>query len=1038
MAQVEFQYNGITSIIQCTEDQKMVDIFDKFMAKSNIHENEISFIYNGKQYSKINNDLLFNQMANSIDKERKKMCVLVYDMIGHNNNKNNLIKSNHIVCPICFENVRIEIYDYKLNIICKNNHNKYRLLFNQFETIQMVSLENIKCGKCDNTKSKANEFYKCYECNINLCPLCKNKHENNHNVYNYDKINYVCMKHNESYINYCKNCKANICILCENEHEGHDKISLINMMIDKKELLSKLEKLKNEKNKFINHINDINNFANFKKDSNEKIYEIKTNIINILQKIFQTENILNEMKQKYELKNKEYSKIIEENKNKFEEIIKNAEIIGRNKEKEENLKKQIKENKNNINKKSNQIIDLTENNNTEIIRKNIEILSRKIISSLKSIKKEKDNNSIAITLKLAAIIYLKLSKNLEIEKIEWEEVKNCIKKNDFISIISIANYENLGNNIINIIIKLKENPTNDWNIYKTKETSKEIGLLAEFIESIIIDYNNKIENKERENNIQKLKLEYEESIVKINNIENEINLIKNDTENNQKLILYLENDRKKYLKQLNALMVNNDLDNKISFDSFKVYIEFYNYLLMNNKMKKNDYINEEEQNKIKILNIIKDNIDNFYKIEEYIINNYNKNERNYEILYNINEIINCNILKDITNINNNGNYIEKYNNIFNIYKEINKKNEIKILINIGKEDINKDIYFLSDEDIDENIKGNEIKNNIENFEKYEHISLKDLNDINVELYINNKKYKYQKYFKPDKEGIYEILLIFNVHINDCTGMFFGCSSLANIDLSSFNAKEVSNMCEMFAGCSKLTNVDLSLSEANQITNMSAMFFGCTNLTKINLSSLNINKVANTSKMFAGCSQLTNIDLSSFDTKQVTNMSEMFFGCTNLTNLNLSSFDTKQVTDMSKMFAGCSKLTNINLSSFDTKQVTNMSGMFVRCSSLTNIYLSFFNTEQVTNMNGMFYDCSNLTNIDLSSFDTKQVTNMNEMFAGCSKLTNIDLSTFDIKKETKMRKLFYDCSNLNRIIINKNSYEKYKDNIDEKLIKILCY
>ena len=41
-------------------------------------------------------------------------------------------------------------------------------------------------------------------------------------------------------------------------------------------------------------------------------------------------------------------------------------------------------------------------------------------------------------------------------------------------------------------------------------------------------------------------------------------------------------------------MVNNDLDNKISFDSFKVYIEFYNYLLMNNKMKKNDYINEEE------------------------------------------------------------------------------------------------------------------------------------------------------------------------------------------------------------------------------------------------------------------------------------------------------------------------------------------------------------------------------------------------------------------------------------------------------------
>ena len=33
---------------------------------------------------------------------------------------------------------------------------------------------------------------------------------------------------------------------------------------------------------------------------------------------------------------------------------------------------------------------------------------------------------------------------------------------------------------------IKENPVNDWNIYKTKEASNEIGLLAEFIESIII------------------------------------------------------------------------------------------------------------------------------------------------------------------------------------------------------------------------------------------------------------------------------------------------------------------------------------------------------------------------------------------------------------------------------------------------------------------------------------------------------------------------------------------------------------------------
>ena len=35
-------------------------------------------------------------------------------------------------------------------------------------------------------------------------------------------------------------------------------------------------------------------------------------------------------------------------------------------------------------------------------------------------------------------------------------------------------------------------------------------------------------------------------------------------------------------------------------------------------------------------------------------------------------------------------------------------------------------------------------------------SLKDLNESNIELYINSKKNKYQKYFKPEKEGIYQI------------------------------------------------------------------------------------------------------------------------------------------------------------------------------------------------------------------------------------------------------------------------------------------
>ena len=42
---------------------------------------------------------------------------------------------------------------------------------------------------------------------MNLCPLCKSKHNNDHKIYNYDKLNIICNKHNELKTNYCNDCK---------------------------------------------------------------------------------------------------------------------------------------------------------------------------------------------------------------------------------------------------------------------------------------------------------------------------------------------------------------------------------------------------------------------------------------------------------------------------------------------------------------------------------------------------------------------------------------------------------------------------------------------------------------------------------------------------------------------------------------------------------------------------------------------------------------------------------------------------------------
>ena len=65
-------------------------------------------------------------------------------------------------------------------------------------------------------------------------------------------------------------------------------------------------------------------------------------------------------------------------------------------------------------------------------------------------------------------------------------------------------------------------------------------------------------------------------------------------------------------------------------------------------------------------------------------------------------------------------------------------------------------------------------------------------------------------------------------------------------------------------------------------------FDCSSLKEINLSSFNTNQVTNMSYMFYRCYSLKEINLSSFNTNQVIKMSDMFSGC--------SSFDELKTND----------------------------------------------------------------------------------------------------------------------------------------------
>ena len=220
-------------------------------------------------------------------------------------------------------------------------------------------------------------------------------------------------------------------------------------------------------------------------------------------------------------------------------------------------------------------------------------------------------------------------------------------------------------------------------------------------------------------------------------------------------------------------------------------------------------------------------------------------------------------------------------------------------------------------------------------------------------------------------------------VTDMSSMFYGCSDLKELNLSSFNTSAVTDMSSMFYSCSGLRALNLSSFNTSDVTNMSHIFFGCSGLKALNLSRFNTSKVTNMHSMFAGCSGLTELNLSSFNTSAVTNMFAMFSGCSGLTELNLSSFNTSAVTNMFSMFSGCSGLKELNLSSFNTSAVMDMSFMFNTCSSLTELNLSSFNTSEVTKMGSMFAWCSNLTTI--YSAGTWECEKSRDMFHFCSKL-----------------------------------------------------
>ena len=439
MASIIFSYDGRETTIQCQAQDKMNDICQKFASKINVDINQIYFISGG---NKLNLELSFSQLVNSIDKDSNIIKILVCDKTK-NISKENLKKSKEIICPECNKNSLIQIKDYKIRLYgCQNGHETKNILLDEYYNTQCIDESRIICKSCNNNdKSKTfnNQFFSCLDCKINLCPLCKLKDNKDHKIIDYDNNIYICNIHNDFFVSFCNECKNNLCMNCETQHNKSHKItSYKNILPNKDEIMKVLYKYKQKIDQLNNDLSTIiitiTNIINKVKENMKILYKINFDLFN-----------------SYEMQKRDYYKL--QNLN---EIKKNINI--------------------------NNIDEIINSNNIEIKFKNILNIYNQMI------------NREQITKKNEEIKENSLSNNVNIEELTNEiNISNNDNKEDLTNenIIRENNKEKediyYDNNEINDGIKI---------IYKVNKYDKKIKIFGEkFVENNRYHCNIKYENK---------------------------------------------------------------------------------------------------------------------------------------------------------------------------------------------------------------------------------------------------------------------------------------------------------------------------------------------------------------------------------------------------------------------------------------------------------------------------------------------------------------------------------------------------------------
>ena len=446
---VKFDKCGEIIIVQANRDDLIKNIIEKYYIKGNITDRNYLFLYGGLNVNQ-------NSKLREINNTESEINIIVINQESEREQEEKYIKSKYVICPICKKNSIMKMKNYKIFLEdCDNQHISANLIIDEIENYkdtQLIDQSKILCSQCKiNRKSNTFEkkFYRCFSCNKDLCPLCKESHQkqnNAHYIIDYENINYYCNKHqNERFISYCKDCNKNLCLLCETEHNKKHNL------IDFKNIIPRINLNFDEMNKTF-------------KDFQKKIKEIKNIFDKVESNLIIYSKMINEIKDNYNISNRNY------------QVLKSAENIH-----DYNINI-INDMKNILNKNEikEQIEDIIEMFNYMTIKDyNNENNAKNRNRSIRSSNNNTHNNSSYNNIDINKSTDVKLSDN---DLVNYENKDENMEKNTQI----ILNQMKEANNTVNSSLnnqnhndKIKESFTNEIMIkYKDNPNEKDIMLIG--------------------------------------------------------------------------------------------------------------------------------------------------------------------------------------------------------------------------------------------------------------------------------------------------------------------------------------------------------------------------------------------------------------------------------------------------------------------------------------------------------------------------------------------------------------------------------